>query len=69
MPPISPLDQLRSLDWDFPELHDYINSILYGTEYRRWVENLECGNLAGIVDYLDMVCPRGLLLPSRVKLP
>ena len=69
MPPSSPLDQLRSLDWGSPELHDQISNIFYGVEYRKWVENLGGGDLAGIVDYLDTVCPHGLFFPSRLKLP
>ena len=55
MPSRNPLKQLRHLDRSSPDFHDQLSDILHGEEYKKWVPNIQGGDLAGIVNYLDKV--------------
>ena len=65
----SPLGQLRRLDRSSSKFHDQLSNILYGEEYKRWVQNLQGDDLVGFVDYLDEVRRRVLLLRPPLKPP
>ena len=55
MPSHSPLEQLRHLDRSSSEFHDRVSNILYGEDYKKWVQTVQGDDLVGLVDYLDKV--------------
>jgi len=62
-----PLQKLRRLDKSSPTFRDQISDILYGEEYKQWVPTVQGDDLVGLVDYLDKVRCRILLLRSAFK--
>jgi len=65
MPPQNTLRQLGLLDGSSPEFHDQLTDILDGEEYARCVMDIQGGDLARLVDYLDEVrCRAPLPCPS-----
>jgi len=59
----SPLRQLRRLDKSSSNFHDRVSNVLYGEEYKQWVQTIEGNDLVGLVDYLDTVrCLASFLL-------
>jgi len=69
MPPQNTLRQLGLLDGPSPEFHDQLTNILDGEEYARCVMDLQGGDLARLVDYLDKVRYRASLLRPHLKSP
>jgi len=55
MSPFSPLQQLHRLETSSSQFPAQITSILDGTEYNVWIQNLQEGDLPQIVEYLDNV--------------
>ena len=64
-----PLKQLRSLDKSSSKFRDQISNILYGEEYQQWASTVQGEDLTGLIDYLDKVHYRVLLLRSPLNLP
>ena len=52
------LQQLHHLSGSSPEFHDRFSNVLYDEGFKRWVPNLQGGDLLWLVDYLDKVCRR-----------
>jgi len=69
MPPQNTLRQLGLLDGSSPEFHDQLTDILDGEEYAQCVMDLQGGDLARLVDYLDKVRSRASLLRPHLKPP
>jgi len=63
----NPLERLRHLDRFSSKFHDRVSNILYGEEYKQWMPNLQDDQLVWLVDYLDKVRRRVLLLHSLFK--
>jgi len=69
MPLPNPLKQLRRLDRSSPKFHDQLSNVLYGEDYKQCVPNLQGDDLVWLVDYLDKVCRRiVVVLHSPLKL-
>ena len=67
-PPISPtLQRLNSLERSSPDFHDQLRSVLYGKDYVQCVPSLQGDDLAWLVNYLDEVRRRVVLLHSPLK--
>lgn len=47
------LGRLHHLDESSSGFHDQLNDILYGEEYKQWVQALGNEDLMSLVDYLD----------------
>jgi hypothetical protein len=63
----SPLSQLHHLDTFSSTFEDQVLNILYGQEYRQWMQHLQGDNLVGLADYLDKVHRCILLLSSPLN--
>ncbi|KAF9642667.1 kinase-like protein [Thelephora ganbajun] len=48
-----PLEQLRRLKSSSSKFHDQLSNILYGQEYKQWVQGIRGDEAMGLVDYLD----------------
>jgi len=67
-PPISPaLQQLSSLERSSPDFHDQLRSVLYRKDYVQCVSNLQGDDLAWLINYLDEVRRRVVVLHSLLK--
>ena len=51
----TPLIQLRRLDRTSSTFHDQVSNILYGEEYKEWVQTVQGDDLVALVDHLDKV--------------
>ncbi|KAF9644348.1 kinase-like protein [Thelephora ganbajun] len=51
-PSPNPLRQLRRLN-SSSKFHDQLSNILYGQEYKQWVQGIRGDDVAELVDYLD----------------
>ena len=49
------LQQLHRLDRSSPRFNDQLSNVLYGEEYKPYVEGLQNDDLVELVDYLDKV--------------
>ena len=63
----SPLRQLRRLDRSSSEFPDQVTDILYGEDYKQWVQTVRDKDLVGLVDYLDKVRCHVPLLHTLLK--
>lgn len=54
-PNLNPLQRLRGLNKSSTNFHDQISNILYGEEYKQWVQDINAGDVVRLVDYLDRV--------------
>ena len=61
---MSSLNQFSRLDRDSSTFHDQVSSILYGEEYKQWVQTVQGDDLVALVDHLDKVRFRVLFLSS-----
>ncbi|KAF9642290.1 hypothetical protein BDM02DRAFT_3273522 [Thelephora ganbajun] len=52
MSSLSPLEQFRHLN-SSSKFHDQASNILYGREYKQWVQGIRGDGVVGLVDYLD----------------
>ena len=67
--PNSPvLKRLHSLNTSSSEFHSRLSDFLHGEEYQQCVPNLQGGDPAWLVDYLDKVCGHATLPHSLLKL-
>ena len=55
------LQRLYRLDRSSPEFHNQLSKVLYGEEYQQCLPNLQHGDLAWLIDYLDTVCRHVIL--------
>jgi len=55
MSTFGPLQQLHRLETSSSQFPAQITSILDGTEYNVWIQNLQEGDLSRIVEYFDNV--------------
>jgi len=58
------LEQLRRLDRSLSGFHDQLCNVFYGKEYQGCVPNLQGGDSAWLVDYLDEVRAASLPFPT-----
>ena len=49
------LQHLHRLDRSSSRFQDQLNNVLYGKEYKPYVDGLQNDDLVGLVDYLDKV--------------
>ena len=64
----NPYEQLCRLDRSSSRFHDEVSNILYGGEYKQSVPNLQDNDLVRLIDYLDEVRRRVLLLHTLLNL-
>ncbi|KAF9644873.1 kinase-like protein [Thelephora ganbajun] len=53
MSSLDPLEQLRRLNSSSSKFHDQLSNILYGQEYKQWVQGIRGDDVVGLVDCLD----------------
>ena len=63
----SPLEQLLRFDRSSSKFHDRVSNILYGEEYKQWVQSVQGEDLVRFVEFLDEVCRCVSLLRSPLK--
>lgn len=51
----NPLERLLRLNRSPSNPHDQISNILYGEEYKQWVQDINDSDAVRLVDYLDKV--------------
>jgi hypothetical protein len=51
----SPLERLLRLNRSSSKFHDKVSNILYGEEYKLWVQDISGGDAVKLVDFLDRV--------------
>ena len=68
LPIVPALQQLHHLDRSSPGFNDQLCNVLYGSEYSQCAPNLQGGDLAWLVDYLDKV-RRHVTLPCSPLQP
>ena len=61
------LQQLHRLDRSSSGFHDQLSSVLYGEEYQKCVQNLQCDDLVWLVEYLDKVRRRAAFPALRLS--
>ena len=66
-PGLNPLEQLLRLDKSVPNFHDQINNVLYGKEYKQWVQVINASDAVKFVDYLDTVRRYALFFPLSAQ--